>query len=811
MYKSFKMSLNIKKLVPHIISIVVIVLLNIIYFYPQIEGLKVQQSDTVESQYMANEARSYQSESGEIVLWTNSMFGGMPTYQISSPAKSNYLNKVGRKLMLGFDRPIGYFVFGMLAFYFLLILLKVDPILSLVGAIMFGFSTNNFILFEAGHNTKVWTIMSSSLVIAGTILTLNKKYLIGFTIFAFGLGLNIGGNHPQMTYYLAMILAILVIAYFARSIKEKDFLHLVKVSAVFLIGGALAVGTSASKLWTTYEYSKDTMRGKPILTAQDQNSSSAVEGLAYDYAMQWSNTSMDLLAFIIPHSVGGGSGEWLESDTGLARVLGQRRSFQAPTYWGGLPFTSGPTYFGALVMFLFVFGGFVLKGPLKWWLLSATIFTFLLSMGKHFSILNKPIFDYLPWYNKFRTPNSILSVTAVIIPILSILGLNFLNSLKKEEKPSLLKPLYFSFAITGGFCLIMALLGGSLFSFANEAGDGRYSNFIDALIDQRRDMLFSSSMRSFFLIAIGFLLIWLHIKGKIKSNVLFILIGLATLIDLYGIGKKYLEKSDFVRPNQYEQNFEPRPVDLQILQDPDPYYRVYDGSVNTFNTASSSYFHKSIGGYHPAKLQRYQDLIERHISTGNQKVFNMLNTKYYISADASGNPTAQLNNQALGNAWFVSTIQLVESADQEIAALSTFNPSENAIVHSEFSSLGIKSNYQKNGTINLTTYSPNKLTYTSSSTSDQFAVFSDIWYGPEKGWSAYIDGNKVKYPRANYLLRSLPIPAGNHEIIFEFKPKSYFIGETISLISSLLILGLVLYLLFLFFQSTKMNNTLIKD
>ncbi|MGB4840031.1 MAG: YfhO family protein, partial [Saprospiraceae bacterium] len=791
------MKFNLKASIPYLLPLVIIFIVNLLYFLPHFEGKVPNQGDMVQAAGMAKEINTFSEKEDRSVLWTNSMFGGMPSFQIGGLRHNNYLSYTQRFFSFFLEpySPPSLIVTGMVSFYIMMLLLGINPWLSLIGALFFGFSTNNMILIDAGHPTKLYAICYSPLVIAGVLLSFRQKYILGSAIFGLGLGLNIASNHVQMTYYLGLCLAILVLVYFVQAIKRKHSLIPFCKSVAFLgIAAILAVGSSASSLWPTYEYSKDTMRGKPILAAtsdtDDASSSSTKDGLAWDYAMQWSNGAKDLLASFIPKAVGGGSGEWLDGKSSLAKAVGQRQTFQAPTYWGDLPFTSGPIYFGAVACLLFIFGLFVIKGPTKWWLAGAVLMTILISMGKHFEFLNRLLFDYLPLMNKFRTPNSILSVTAVLIPIAGILGLSSLT--KEDDKSKFLKPLYYSIGILGGLAFIMILLGNSLFDFASQ-GDEQYAQIKDALLDQRQEMLRSSSIRSLMFILFSGATIWLYIKNKISSTILLTFIGILGMIDLVSVDRDYFNKRNFVTPTVLKAENDPRPVDTQILQDKDPYYRVYDATINTFNSASSSYFHKTIGGYHAAKLQRYQDIIDRQISNNNQAVLNMLNTKYFIYNGQDGQPMTQMNPAALGNAWFVNEITVVDNPNAEIDSLNGFDPATKAIVHKEFAQYISGLSLNKNGKINLTKYSPDKLEYEYETEGQQLAVFSDIWYGPNKGWQAYIDGKPVDHIRADYLLRALKLPSGKHTVVFDFKPNSYYLGNKISAISSILLLVLLGY------------------
>ncbi len=782
------MSFNIKSFVPYISSFIVIVLVTCLYFLPQFQNKVLKQTDLVQYKGMAQEAVEFREKTGEETLWTNSMFGGMPTYQISMRTPANKITYVRKLMYLGFDRPVGLFVFGMIGFYILLLTLGVGPWLALIGSLLFGFSTGHLLLYEAGHVTKLQTIMSSPMIIAGFIQVVRKQYLLGGFLFTLGMAINIMSNHPQMTYYLGMVLGIWFLHVVYTYIKQREFKTLGIICGIFALGLLLAIGSSASRLMTTYEYSKDTMRGNPILKSESKEvtSSSETEGLEWGYAMSWSNGTADLFSSFIAHAVGGGSGEWIGKDSNLAKKTRQRKKMRAPMYFGSLPFTSGPYYFGAIAFFLFVFSMFVTKGPIRYWLGSAVLLTFLLSMGKNFEILNRFLFDYFPLFNKFRTPNSVLSVTTLFIPVGAMLAISQIFSDSNKEK--MIKALKYSFGAMALCCAGVALLGSAFFDLGSP-GDNQYDKIIkDAIMDDRIALMKGSAWRSLILISITSGLIYYYLKNKISKPILLLVIGVIGVLDLIQIDLKYVNHGIFVNQKNYDNLFQPRDVDKQILKDLDPNFRVFDFSSDPFNSTSASYFHKTIGGAHAAKLQRYQDMIDRHISKNNMKVLNMLNTKYFIMPGEGGQVVSQRNPAANGNAWFVNKIMLVPSANDEIDALDTIDPLGTAVVHNEFSEYVAGVSGMKNGIIELTSYEPNKLIYNTNSSEDQFAVFSEIWYGPDKGWQAYIDDKPVDHIRVNYILRGMKIPKGKHEIRFEFKPETYYTGEKISLFASLLVI-----------------------
>ncbi|MEN1786081.1 MAG: YfhO family protein [Bacteroidota bacterium] len=805
-------ALFFKKALPHLVAVLVFVVLNVAYFSPQLSGKVVLRGDGVSNQGMAKEQRDFKKQLGEEVLWTNSMFGGMPTYQIGTGHPSNLTRYIEKASQLFFGPPIGVFNTLMVGSYLLFVLLGVNPWLSIIGAVSFGFSVNNMVLWEAGHSNKLRSIALFAPVIAGVILTLRHKFLVGGVIFALGMALNVYTNHVQMTYYLGIVLGVYVLIKAIQHIKDGEIPQLAKGGGILTFGLLLALAASTSNLWTTYEYSQDTMRGAPILkntTAAAPTSSSEVEGLEWEYAMQWSNGVTDLLSTIIPGAVGGGSGEPVSSSSAIARSMRTKGAQikQAPLYWGKLPFTSGPNYLGAIMIFLFVLGLVTVKGPFKWWLGIAVLLTFLLSMGKHFELLNRPIFDYLPMYSKFRAHSSILSVTALLVPLLGVVALGQIVAGKMDTKAAN-KGLLLAAGITGGFCLLMGLLGGALFDFANP-GDATYQSQgwdIAALAETRKDLLKADAFRSFGLIAISAGLIWAFINKKVNQIVLLGGIGALTLFDVWSVGKRYLGADKFVAPAQYDAAHTLRPVDQQIFAAEGIAidgsgsvksnnaigrggYRVLDMSINTFNSSATSYYHNTIGGYHPAKLQRFQDIIDRYITRGGQGVLDMLNTKYFINRQGQ----LQQNPGALGNAWFVESIRKVNTPNEEIDALGTIDPANEAVVlDSEFDNYIGSFDPQKNGTISLQSYTPIHLVYNTNSNSEQLALFSEVWYGPNKGWQAYIDDQPVEHIRANYVLRALKVPAGQHKVEFKFAPKAYATGSTISLISSLLLLGALL-------------------
>ncbi|PHN02395.1 YfhO family protein [Flavilitoribacter nigricans] len=803
------------KLLPYISAVFLFLIISVIYFYPQFQGLEMPKGDLTQWRGMVQEIKNYKAETGKDALWTNAMFGGMPTYQIDSIRKGNGLTVIQQLARLGIPSPAGLFFVGMLSFFVMLVVLRVNTWLAIVGAIAFGLTTNNLVLFEAGHISKLMAILYLPLVIAGMILVFRKRYLLGGAIFALGTGLNLWASHPQMSYYFVLTTVFFGIAELVKAIREKQLPDFLKAVGTLVIGGLLALGSAASNILPTLEYAEDTMRGKPILEAAggiDPGSSSQTEGLAWDYAMQWSNATIDLFSSFIPGVAGGATNEPVSRDSEIGRELTRRGAqlpptFALPLYWGGVGSTSGPIYFGAIAFFFFFMGLTLVKGPVKWWLALGVLLTFLLSMGANLEWFNRFIFEYIPLYNKFRTPNSVLSVTAVLVPALGFMAVN--RIIKGEvSTPEVMRSLLISGGILGAICLFFLLLGPSMFDFTHPSDPQRAQNIQpELLIAMRKSLMQSDALRSLILIGLSAAGIWAFIQNKLDQKWLMLGLGALVLFDMWGVGRRYLNEDSFYPKRAIANTHAPRPVDTQILQDQALSFRVLDLTEPTFVSTRASYYHKSIGGNHAAKLQRIEDIIQHHIQQGNQAVLDMLNTKYFIQPGPDDQATAVVNPGALGNAWFVSDLEIVPNANAEIDALTDFDPSRTAVVNTEFQDYVSGLNPNGTGTIELTAYAPDKLTYTSNTSGEQLAVFSEVWYGPDKGWKAYIDGEPLAHIRVNYLLRALRVPAGQHTIVFEFSPGIYKAGVAISLISSLIIilgiLGLAAYYAYGFWQNLQ--------
>tara|TARA_B100001758_G_scaffold126664_1_gene108958 strand:- start:6100 stop:8475 length:2376 start_codon:yes stop_codon:yes gene_type:complete len=784
---------NLKWLKPHFISLTLFIIISFVYFSPLLQGKQLDMPDIKHHKGVSKEVTDFRDKTGEEALWTNSMFSGMPAYQFSLKTNANLTQYVVTAITLGMPRPAKLLFLYLLAFYILLISLQIDYRLSIVGAIAFAFSSYFFIIIQAGHMTKAHAIAYVPMVVAAVLYTYRGKILLGGVLTALTVALQLYANHLQITYYLVLMLLVIGAVQFFKDLKANNLLGFAKRTGVLVAAALLASGTSLTRLATTMEYGKDSTRGKSTLTNNLDNKTS---GLDKDYATSWSYGVAETFTLLIPNFYGGASqGELTtESETyqAIKRAPNSKQLIKnLPLYWGDQPFTSGPTYAGAIVIFLFVLGLFFVKSEMRIWLIISTIMSIMLAWGKNFMPLTDLFLDYFPGYNKFRAVSMILVIAEFTIPLLGFIALNkFLNTNVPIDKKQ--KPLKLAFYIVGGIALLFAIIPSLFFDFVGIQDTNLEKNGwpIDAIQADRVTLLSVDAWRSFIFIFLTFLTLWIYLKNKLKSKYAILIIGLLVLADMWTINKRYLNDSHFVRKSKVEKPYVKTQADQQILRDTDPNFRVFNQSVSTFNDASTSYFHKSIGGYHGAKLKRYQELIENHISIGNPAVINMLNTKYVISR----NGKVQQNPGALGNAWFVNLVNIVSNADDEIAALNGFNPSNTAIVDKKFVEQIIDNLDNSNANIILTEYKPNYLKYNSKSTKDGIAIFSEIYY--DKGWNAYIDGELKPYFRANYVLRGMLIPKGNHIIEFKFEPSTYKTGERVSLASSIILLLLLAFVSF---------------
>ncbi|MBQ2852247.1 MAG: YfhO family protein [Bacteroidales bacterium] len=780
--------------------------ITLIYFSPILEGKRIKQHDIEMYKGMSQEINQFREETGEQSLWTNSMFGGMPTWNIGVKQNSNLMNHINKILNLGFPHPIGSVFISMLGFFILLLVLDCKIWISFIGALAYGFTSYLFIVIGAGHNSKAVAMAYMAPVIAGIIMTYKGKYLWGAVLTAIALALEIRAGHIQITYYLFIIVLIYIIVELIDAVRNKRFNVFFKASSFLAVAAILAVLTSTIPLYANYEFGKETMRGKPVLT---ENSGNQTRGLDRDYVTQWSYGIGETWSLMIPNAKGGASAYIGNDNPALEKASPRFRSTiaQNNAYWGDQPGTSGPVYVGAIVCFLFVLGLFVVKGKIKWVLLIATILSILLSWGKNFMGFTDFFLDYFPMYNKFRAVSMTLVIAEVCMPILAFLALA-----EVIKNPEILKKnmyyFYISFGLTAGLCLLFYIIPDVFFNFLSQGEaaqfaqlstgkDGAIYQSLATELEKVRMAIFQKdAIRSFLFITIAAIILLININGKLKNNAAFAILAALVIFDMFPINKRYLNNDNFIDKRRAEKPFVMSDIDKQILQDKELNYRVMDLTKNTFNDASTSYYHKSIGGYHGAKLRRYQDVIDHYLggnkvgSNGFWNVLNMLNTKYLIYPQGN-KPAANINPDAFGNAWIVSDIKWVATPNEEIAAIENTDVKKTAIINDEFKNV-INEFKPSNslGTIRLDSYKPNELIYSFNSSKDELVVFSEIW--TSKGWTLWIDGKESPLIRADYILRAAVIPAGNHEIMMRYEPKIWKVGNTIQFISSLiLILGLI--------------------
>lgn len=796
-------NIDFKKWLPYLGAIVIFLIITMVYFAPLIEGKRILQSDIVNFQGMSKEIVDFRATTGQEPLWTNSMFGGMPAYQISAIYSANLIGYLDNIITLGLPHPANLVFLYFIGFFILLLVMGVDPWLAVAGAIAFAFSSYFFIIIEAGHNSKAHAIGYMAPVIAGIILTMRRKYLWGGILTAIFLSLEVKANHPQITYYLAMITLLLGLFKLIHAVRFKELAPFFTAVGVLIIALVFAVLTNLTSLWATYEYGKYTIRGKSELTTEKNNRTS---GLDKDYATQWSYGIGESMTLMIPNYYGGSSSANLGSGSEIVKAMKANNIDEATIkqftsspvpflYWGNQPFTSGPVYVGAIICFLFLLGLFIVRGPIKWWLLAATILSLVLSWGHNLMPVTDFFLNWVPGYNKFRAVSMILVIAEFTMPLLGILALKVLIEQKDEQK-SIFRGIQIAFAITGGLSLLFAVFPEMFLQFAGP-GDKNFAQqlpdwFMQAIRDDRKSLLRTDAIRAFVMITITAVLLWGVLFNKIKKQYAYIALIVMILGDMFMVNKRYLNDQSFTSKSKVENPFEPTAADSQILQDKDPDFRVLNLTTNTFNDATTSYYHKSIGGYHGAKLRRFQELIENQINKNNMAVMNMLNTKYFIVPDANKQPMAQFNPGALGNAWFVRSVKMVDNADAEINALTGFKPDSVAIVDKQFAE-NLKSYTPAKDTldyIKLESYAPNALAYHYRAKNAGLAVFSEIYY--PKGWNAYVDGTVTPHFRADYVLRAMVLPAGDHKVEFRFEPSVYRIGEKVSLINSILLILLVI-------------------
>ena len=823
----------IKRLLPDILAILAFILLSFAYFFPAtIEDRILFQHDTAAGAGAGQEAKEYFERTGERSRWSNSLFGGMPTYQISpSYDSSEPIQWVQKAYQLFLPSYVSLIFLMMLGFYILLRAFGLPAWLSALGGVIWAFSSYFFILVAAGHIWKLITLAYIPPTIAGVVLVYKKKYLLGAALTSLFLAMQIQSNHVQMSYYFLFVMLFIAGAFFEEAWKKRELPAFFKASGILLIAGLVGVAVNSSNLYHTYEYSKETMRGKSELKFEGAAAKQTSSGLNRDYITQWSYGIGETFSLLVPNVKGGASVPLSQNETAMEKAKPMYGSLytQLTQYFGDQPMTSGPVYVGAFVLMLFLLGCFIVKGSMKWALVGATIFSIVLAWGKNFMGMTDLFIDYVPMYNKFRAVSSILVIAEFTIPLLAMLTLKeiFANPNLLKEK---LKYIYISFGLTGGLSLLFAVAPRLFFSAFVPAQEmaalqnGIPADQLPAIIANLEEMrihLFTSdAWRSFFIITVGTLILLAYNARKIKISWTVGAIAVLCLVDMWSVNKRYLNDEQFVPKTAQTESFRKTATDEHILLDKSLNYRVLNLASNTFNENNTSYWHKSVGGYHAAKLQRYQEMINHHISPQMQaaykeiatangemdsvnasafSVLNMLNTKYFIlPAGKQGQTVPIVNPYAYGNAWFVEQVKYVANANEEIDAVGNTNLQTTAIVDSRFKEQlqGVTKGFKDSlSTIRLTSYEPNELIYEVSTPQDGVVVFSEIYY---PGWQATIDGEPIELARADYILRAMNVPAGKHIIEMRFDPKSLHVTESIAYGALALILIAIMALLLIY-------------
>lgn len=794
----------VNKIYPHALVILGFILVSLIYFYPVLQGKQIYQSDIAQYTGMAKEQNDFRATAHSEPYWTNSAFGGMPTYQLGANYPNDFVGKLDDVLRF-LPRPADYLFLYFLGFYGLLLVLKTDPLKAFIGAIAFGFSTYLIIILGVGHNAKAHAIAYMPLVIAGFILVFQKKYIWGGLLTMFAVALEVNANHFQMTYYLLIFLLILS-GYFAFTfIKEKEYKPLLISIGVLAVAGIFAIGANATNLMATSEYAKYSIRDKSELTFNpDGSKNETTAAMTTDYITEYSYGIAESFNLIAPRLFGGSSHENVGTDASMYTFMldhgvpvEDAKDFVSgmPTYWGDQPIVSAPAYIGVVVFFLAVLALFIDDRKIKYVFLSGALFTLLLSWGKNFSLLTDFFIEYVPMYDKFRAVSSIQVILELCFPVLAVMGLQ--SFFKAKDNPKLQQKALIQTGVFGLGVLLILLVAKGFFHFTGMS-DQRYLEsygqaFIDVLKEDRMSLYSADLLRSGFFMVLTFGILWLFIKNKFSQTTTLVIVGLLMIFDLFFVDKRYVSAKDFVSPVQIAAPFQETPTDSEILKDTSV-YRVFD--VQGQLQGRSSYFHKTIGGYSAVRPRRMQQLMDYQINAkSNLEILNMLNVKYVIQVDKEGKEIPTINPEANGNAWFVSTVKLVNKPDDVMKALDNLDTKKVAVFNvreheGKFRSARLKKQWDTTGTIKVVTYKPNYIKYKSDNAKDGLAVFSEMYY--KNGWNAYIDGKLTDHFPVDYVLRAMEVPGGKHTIEFKFEPQVVKTGGTIALASSIGMLFLLI-------------------
>lgn len=801
-----------KKLIPHAIAVAVFLLVALLYCKPVMEGKVVSQHDITHWKGAFHQSEVYKETHNHYPLWTNSMFSGMPTFQIGGVASNDVAGYFHKIITLGLPAPLQFFFLACICFYFLCIVLRINPYVGILGALAYAYATYNPIIIAVGHDTKMLSIAYMPAMLGSVLLIFRRKYWIGAAFTALFASTLIAMNHLQISYYLFLTIGIMTIFYLVDWIKNKDWKHIGAVAAFTLIAATIGVLCNAVSLFSTYEYQKETIRGGASALASDKQENSKT-GLNKDYAFSYSMKMSEPLVMFIPRMFGGSSDKLempedkskaVEALQSMPQQLGQQLQGNLKFYWGGIGATSGPPYVGAIICFLAILAMFVIDRQYKWWMLAAIVITIMMSWGSFFEGFNTIIYKYLPFYNKFRAPSMILVVPQLLLPVLAVLGLNTI--INTDDRKALMPQLKKGLIATGALFVLLFLLYFS-FDFLETGDTGllkqvremnqpqllEYVNtFIDGLKADRKSLMMGDIIRSLgFIIAAGIVL-YLLVRKTITPLITVIALMVLAMFDVMGIDTKYLNSDNFQDAEENTAAFQKTASDNAILAD-NSYFRVFNMAGNAFNENYTSYYYNSVGGYHPAKLIIYQDLIENKLSSQqpNMNVFNMLNTKYFIQKDQNGQTTNyQKNPTALGACWFVKSIVYVKDAKEEMNALGNYNTKDTALVQQAFkTSIPFSPQADSAASIQLVKNDNDNISYTSNAATNQFAVFSEVYY--DKGWKAYVDSKELPIIKVNYVLRGLALPAGKHAIEFKFEPDGYLKGKIITTVCSVALLLLI--------------------
>lgn len=836
----------LKKAVPHLIALGVFLLVTIVYFQPAFQGKVVNQHDLIGWKGMAQQSFEYKEKNGHFPLWTNSMFSGMPAYNIA--LEGTHAVSIGYIYMimsLGLPEPAQYFFIACICFYFLCMVMRIRPWLAIMASLAYTYCSYYAVIAGVGHNSKMQAMALAPAVIASLLLLFERKYLWGTALLAIFFGLQVGTQHLQISYYTILIMGFLTIAHVIKSFKEGYIKNAFIAIGCAAVAGIIALGTYAVILMPMQEYAKESMRGgRSELSRKPGDKNATAGGLDKEYAFRWSYGIGETLTLIAPGVYGGSNGG--REHSGSTAFTEKMAEFGIPeenaiqmlngySYWGDQPNTSGPVYLGAVICFLFIFALIFVKSWHKWWIIPAVIFGIVLAWGRHFSALNYFLFDYMPFYNKFRAPSMSLVIPQMLVPLLAAYGIDkLLNAQASRE--DIFKKFKLSLYITGGIALVLGMFYFST-DFKGPKDNTIRDNFaqnisyqmargqqptpeiqqqattmaqsmLTALSADRKSEFGRDVLRSLIFIILAAALVWAYIRNKIKAVPLMIGLLLLSTIDLLAIDRRYMSNDNFVEKDDFNAALAPNNADRQVMTDQNKPYRVFDNTDEgngPFNSSRASYFHNSIGGYHPAKLGLYNDLIEYHIGNMNMNVLNMLNTRYFMFNDRqSGQAVAQRNPDAFGPVWLVKQIHFVPNPDDELKALDSIGLRDTVVVQDKFkTAVGAQPQWDSAASIQVTEYNNDKIVYKSNAAGNQFAVFSEIYY--PRGWNAFIDGKKTDYLKVNYALRGMAIPAGQHTIEFRFEPESYTRGNTVTMIASLIAFALLALAIFMQVRKKKPN------